>query len=138
MRPDENGGGPRFTPWVVGFTRGSDTCSAAGRMLLRRASAAACVGLGAAAYVAKEYVAYQQVVDDAVVESSLPLTHEAQRTKVVRCPRLLSAEEIAGLDALAKGGGAGEKPLPDAIAAALRPPSTSDVENTLEEDVLFG
>ena len=61
-----------------------------------RGVALGCGGLlGAAAYTYSQFREYEALQLDGEMEERLPLTAEAQRTRVVRLPKFLSEEELA-------------------------------------------
>ena len=62
--------------------------------LKRALASVAGVGAASAALVHQQYQAWLEATADSECEASLPMTAEAQLTRVVRLPRLLSDEEI--------------------------------------------
>ncbi|KAJ1449833.1 hypothetical protein M885DRAFT_583265 [Pelagophyceae sp. CCMP2097] len=68
--------------------------------LLTRNRLAGATGVGLfGAYVASEYMEFLELRRDATVEKHLPPTDVAQRSNVLRIPKLLSAPEISALNA---------------------------------------
>ena len=68
--------------------------------LHRPAAYAAAAAAAAAAYVYSQYREWEELQIDGEMEQRLPLTAEAQRTRVVRLKGFLSSEEIATMQAV--------------------------------------